>query len=119
MPLDLAAKCPQSAGLLARALSRRPESSWEMLIPILLELFQALLEQCFDDEAEFIDRTKALNWWNVLRVKFICRRGLRQAKVGTPRTRDGQAELLAGDVAETCAGASRAELGACYRELAA
>ena len=118
MPSDLAAKCPKSAGLLARAASRRTRSGWwEILLPILLELFQDLIEKCMDDQTQFVETCQSLNWWNVLRLKFTCRRGLRRANVGMPRRRDGQAELLAGDIAMECSVATAVELGACYREL--
>lgn len=118
MPLNLAANCPQSARLLASAAGDRAKAGWwEMFLPILLELFQELIEQCMDNQAEFVKRAKRLHWWNVWRLKIVCRRALRQADVGSARTRDGQAELLAGDIAMECSAATAAELAACYDEL--
>lgn len=119
MSADLAAKCPKSAGLLKRALNRRPGSGWEMLIPILLELFEALIEQCFDEELEFVGRVGSLNDRNVRRLERAIVVELRHARYGNPRTRRGEAGLIADDIAATCARASDEQLGACYRELAA
>jgi hypothetical protein len=113
---DLATKCPQSVGLLARAVGKKPRF-WEAFIPILLELLEQLMAECFDDAEEFTQRVRKANWFNMLRLKAISRRAMRRADV--PGRLGGKAEALAGDILTECKSASDAELGACYRELAA
>jgi hypothetical protein len=120
MPLDLAAICPQSAGLLAKAAARRPESSWWAILgPILLEMLQTMIEECFEDEAEFVEVAGAMSDVNVRQLRHDIFVELRQQKFGDRRLRRGQARLAAADVATVCAAAPDGELGACYREFAA
>lgn len=119
MSQDLALRCPTSAGLLSHTLARRLGSGFEILLPILLEFFSALMEQCFDDEPEFLDRAKSLNRWNVRQLATLYRRALRQANIGSPRTRVGKAKAAASDIAEMCDEARESDLGTCYRELMA
>jgi hypothetical protein len=90
-----------------------------MFLPILLEMLQKWMESCFDDEDDFVDCAGSLNRRNVDRLEGVNRRALRQAQVGRPRTRRGKAQRLADDIATECDDATNAQLGACYRELAA
>lgn len=116
---DLAAKCPQSVNLLAKAAARRPGSSWWAILgPILLEMFQALIEECFEDEPEFIEIVGALSDYDVRQLRHLIFVEMRRHKVGNRRKRRGQSRLAAAEVATVCAAAPDAELEACYRELA-
>jgi hypothetical protein len=104
--------------LVKRAAGRRARSGWLEFFLLVVEVLGPWLEKCFETEAEFVEVISDPNERQEARFERKVRRGLRREGVDR-EFRAGMAERMVADTISEAADAEDAELGACYRELAA
>lgn len=103
--------------IITRAAGRRKAGTWVELISLVMEFLGPLLENCFDNQASFVEAVSEPNRFQLARMQRDILKGLRRDRIGHARYRAGRACQIVDDLCSEATEASPEELALCFAEL--